>query len=161
CLHLSGCPAAARRPRPPLGARRDPLPPRGAGADKGAGASSRRRDRWNLSLAAGVGHETMVDSERSSRMRLAGLIAVSFALLATTAAAGFGPSLPDVNGAVSVDEVSYVTAAHSNIDSTTLSKRVEGKVVARTTLRGEWGVPVVTMAGAHGGLSPDGGTLVL
>src|SRR5215467_4584329 len=97
--------------------------------------------------------------ERSPQMRLAGLIAVSFALLVTAAAAGVGPSLPDVNGAVNVDEVSYVTAVHTNIDSTTLSRRVEGKVVARTTLPGAWGVPMVTIRGAHGGLSPDGSTL--
>ena len=92
-------------------------------------------------------------------MRLAGLIAVSFALLVTAAAAGIGPSLPDVNGAVSIAEVSYVTAAHGT--ATTVSKRVEGEVVARTTLPGEWGVPMVTIRGAHGGLSLDGGTLVL
>ena len=92
-------------------------------------------------------------------MRLAGLIAASFALLVTAAAAGIGPSLPDVNGAVSIAEVSYVTTAHGT--ATTLSKRVEGKVVARTTLRGDWGVPMVTIGGAHGGLSLDGSTLVL
>ena len=92
-------------------------------------------------------------------MRLAGLIAVSFALLVTAAAAGIGPSLPDVNGAVSIAEVSYVTAAHGT--ATTLSKRVEGKVVASTTLPGDWGVPMVTIGGAHGGLSVDGSTLVL
>jgi hypothetical protein len=92
-------------------------------------------------------------------MRLAGLIVVSFALFATAAAAGFGPSLPDVNGAVNAGEVSYVTSDHGT--ATTLSKRVEGKVVARATLPGEWGVPMVTIGGAHGGLSPDGSTLVL
>ncbi len=92
-------------------------------------------------------------------MRLAGLIAVSFALLVTGAAAGIGPSLPDVNGAVSIAEVSYVTTAQGA--ATTLSKRVEGKVVARATLSGDWGVPMVTIRGAHGGLSVDGSTLVL
>lgn len=92
-------------------------------------------------------------------MRLAVPIAVSFALLVTAAAAGIGPSLPDVSGSVSIAEVSYVTAAHGT--STTLSRRVEGKVVARTTLAGEWGVPMVTIGGARGGLSLDGRTLVL
>jgi hypothetical protein len=64
-----------------------------------------------------------------------------------------------VNGAVDAGEVSYVTADHGA--TTTLSKRVEGKVVAGTKLPGEWGVPMVTIGGAHGGLSPDGRTLVL
>ena len=59
-------------------------------------------------------------------MRLVGLIALLFALVVTAAAAGVGPSLPDVNGDVSISEVSYVTSAHGS--STTLSKRVEGKV---------------------------------
>jgi hypothetical protein len=92
-------------------------------------------------------------------MRTAGLIAASFALLVTAAAAGVGPSLPDVNGVVSIAEVSYVASAHGS--STMLSKRVEGKVVARTTLPGDWGVPMLTIGGAKGGLSPDGRTLVL
>jgi hypothetical protein len=92
-------------------------------------------------------------------MRLAGLIAVSFALFTATAAAGFGPSLPNVNGSVSVAEVSYVTSAEGT--HTTLSKRVEGKIVAFTTLPGDWGVPLVTISGAKGGLSLDGRTLVL
>lgn len=92
-------------------------------------------------------------------MRLAALLATSLALVLAAAAAAAGPSLPDVNGAVSAAEVSYVTAAHGA--TTALSKRVEGKVVARTTLQGAWGVPMVTLRGAHGGLSPDGRTLVL
>jgi hypothetical protein len=93
-------------------------------------------------------------------MRIAALLATALALVVATAAAGVGPSLPDVNGAVSAAEVSYVTAAGGT--STTLSKRVEGRVVTRTVLPGAFGVPLVTLSGGeHGGLSPDGRTLVL
>jgi hypothetical protein len=81
------------------------------------------------------------------------------ALVLASAAAAAGPSLPDVNGSVAADEISYVTAAHGS--TTALSKRIEGNVVARVTLPGAWGIPMVTLRGAHGGLSPDGRTLVL
>ena len=60
-------------------------------------------------------------------MRLAGLIAVSFALLVTAAAAGIGPSLPDVNGAVSIAEVSYVTTAHRSGHHALEARRGQGR----------------------------------
>ena len=43
-------------------------------------------------------------------MRLAALIAAALALAVTTAAGGVGPSLPNVAGAVSADEVSYAVS---------------------------------------------------
>src|SRR5262249_51906482 len=51
--------------------------------------------------------------------------------------------------------------ANDHGTATVLSKRVQGRVVARRTIPGEWGVPMVTIGGAHGGLSLDGRTLVL
>ena len=93
-------------------------------------------------------------------MRLAALIAAALALTVTTAAGGVGPSLPNVAGAVSADEVGY--AVSFKAATTTLSKRVEGHTVERVTLHGAWGLPVVTLTSwERGGLSPDGRTLVL
>ena len=68
-------------------------------------------------------------------MRLAGLIAVSFALLVTGAAAGIGLAA-DVSGAVSIAGQRHDRPRAA----TTLSKRVR-KVVARAALSGDWGVP--------------------
>ena len=93
-------------------------------------------------------------------MRLAGLIALALALAVTTAAAGVGPSLPNVAGAVSAEEVSYAVSFKAS--TTTLSKRVEGRTLERVTLHGAWGLPIVTLTSwDRGGLSPDGRTLVL
>ena len=93
-------------------------------------------------------------------MRLAALIAVTLALAVADAAGGVGPSLPNVSGAVSADEVSYAVSFTKT--STTLSKRVEGRTVAHVSLQGAWGLPLVTLTSSErGGLSPDGHTLVL
>jgi hypothetical protein len=93
-------------------------------------------------------------------MRLAALIAAALALTVTTAAAGVGPSLPNVAGAVTADEVGYAVSFRAS--TTTLSKRVEGRTSERVTLQGAWGLPIVTLTSwERGGLSPDGRTLVL
>jgi hypothetical protein len=92
-------------------------------------------------------------------MRPRAVLVLGFTLALTASASAAGPSLPDVNGSVAAAEVSYAAAAHGS--TTTLSKRIEGKVVARRILPGAWGVPMVTLRGVHGGLSPDARTLVL
>ena len=64
-------------------------------------------------------------------MRLAVLLVASFALVVTASAAGVGPSLPDVNGAVSIAEVSYVTAAHGATTTLSQAGRGQGRRPAR------------------------------
>ncbi len=88
------------------------------------------------------------------------MLAVVFGLALTGVAAAVGPALPNIEGSVGADEVSYATALHGA--NTMVTKRVEGKVVARMTLAGGWGIPIVTLTRFdHGGLSPNGRTLVL
>jgi hypothetical protein len=85
----------------------------------------------------------------------------TFALAVSPAAAAVGPALPNMSGSVEgAGEVSYVTALRGS--ATLLTRRVEGHIVARTTLSGGWGVPMITLgAGSLGGLSPNGRVLVL
>jgi hypothetical protein len=92
-------------------------------------------------------------------MRPVALLVTALALSVAACAGAVGPSFPDVNGALTAAEVTYVTSAHAS--ATTLAKRVEGRVVARVVLPGAFGIPMITLNGAHGGLSPDGRTLVL
>ncbi|HEY4348525.1 MAG TPA: hypothetical protein VGM80_13135 [Gaiellaceae bacterium] len=92
--------------------------------------------------------------------RLAALCATALALALAASAAAVGPSLPDVTGAVTVGEVSYVTSVRGS--HTLLTRRLEGRAVARTSLAGDWGIPLVTLTGGvRGGLSRDGRILVL
>jgi hypothetical protein len=94
------------------------------------------------------------------RASIPSLLAIAAALALVAGAGAVGPSLPDVAGSLAGNnEVSYVTAFHGS--TTTLVKRLEGRAVARTALHGGFGLPLVTLSGELGGLSPDGRTLVL
>ena len=93
-------------------------------------------------------------------MRLSVLIAAALALTVTSAAAGVGPSLPNVAGAVGAAGSSYDVSFKAS--TTTLSKRLEGRTSERVTLLGTWGLPIVTLTSwERSGLSPDGRILVL
>jgi hypothetical protein len=93
-------------------------------------------------------------------IRCSFMLAAVLALVLTGVAAAVGPGLPNIEGSVGANEVSYATALHGA--TTIVTKRVEGKVVARVTLAGGWGIPVVTLTRFnHAGLSPNGRTLVL
>ncbi len=93
-------------------------------------------------------------------IRRSSMLAAVLALALTGVAAAVGPALPNIEGSVGANEVSYATALHGA--NTTVTKRVEGKVVAHVTLAGGWGIPIVTLTRFdHGGLSPNGRTLVL
>ena len=93
-------------------------------------------------------------------MRIASALVAAVALTLVSGAGAVGPALPDISGAVTGAEVSYVTALKGT--TTTLTRRVEGGAVAQAVLPGRWGIPLVTLTyGTRGGLSPDGRTLVL
>lgn len=82
------------------------------------------------------------------------------ALVLAGAGWAVGPDLPALQRAtLAAGDTHYVvrtTAAGTAVD-----KRVGGRVVARTTLAGGWGVQLVTYRGDLAGLSGDGRTLVL
>jgi hypothetical protein len=91
--------------------------------------------------------------------RLAVLVAAALAVAAGAASAK--SPWPGLAGAV-VDHqngVRYVAGRAGG--ATTVYAVREGRVDGRLRIDGEWGIPAVTLAGAPGGLSADGTTLVL
>jgi len=92
-------------------------------------------------------------------MRTFCLVAVSALALAGSAWA-VGPDLPALQRAtLSAGHTQYVV--RSTGSATSLRKLVDGRLVARTTLSGGWGVQLATYRGDLAGLSGDGRTLVL
>src|SRR5947209_9814161 len=77
------------------------------------------------------------------------LLVTLLALLPVPVAGAVGPWL-----GTSTDGVGYSVVAAA--ETTTVSHAAD-----KFTLDGSWGLPRVTLNGAVGGLSPDGGTLVL
>jgi hypothetical protein len=97
-------------------------------------------------------------------MRTAVRSAAAVLTLALVPGAGaVGPSLPAVTGppgvASAVSDVSYVATASAS--GTRLSERAHGRAVRSAILSGTWGIPLVTLDGSYGGLSPNGRLLVL
>jgi hypothetical protein len=91
--------------------------------------------------------------------RLAVLVVVGIAVAATSAFAkspwpGLAASVVDPQHAI------RYSAGRANGATTVYASR-SGRDVATLKVDGEWGVPAVTTAGAPGGLSSDGRTLVL
>jgi hypothetical protein len=80
------------------------------------------------------------------------------ALALLPAASAVGPYLPAGEGPVAAENVSYFTRLGS---STTMVKATNGAAIRTATLHGGWGIPLVTLNGQTGGLSPDGRILVL
>jgi len=87
------------------------------------------------------------------------LIAITAGLVLAAGAGAVGPSLPDTAGVVNGNAVSYVVASKGA--TTSVDKRVAGRTVASLALHGGFGLPLVTLNGQLGGLSPDGKLLVL
>jgi len=89
---------------------------------------------------------------------------VCLTVVLVPAAAAVGPSLPDVAGADGVvalsGDVRYVTALHAS-GTTVKALTRDGRLLRTARIAGRWGVPLVTLNGATGGLSASGRTLVL
>jgi hypothetical protein len=84
-------------------------------------------------------------------------------LAAAPTASAVGPVLPAIDGNTGVSglaqDVSYSTVLSGN--NTTLRVRTHGEIVRSAIVAGQWGVPMVTLNGGIGGLSPNGRVLVL
>jgi len=91
--------------------------------------------------------------------RLLGLAVVIAALTVSAVAAAVGPWPGLARSVAAPDGVRY-TATRSG-GSTTLKAVRSGRVVAKASFDGAWGIPAITSTGAAGGLSPDGRVLVL
>ena len=95
--------------------------------------------------------------------RLVQLAAVALTLTVAPAAAGVGPSMPAIDGGTGVaspaGNVSYSTVLDGT--NTTLRVLSDGELLRSASVTGLWGVPMVTVNGGLGGLSTNGGVLVL
>jgi hypothetical protein len=93
-------------------------------------------------------------------MRLAVRCAIAvFALAAVQAAPAAGPDLGTTE-ALLAGEVSYAVGRDGAATSLT-ARSGSGDVLRTASVKGVWGIPRVTLAGAAGGLSHDGRRLVL
>jgi hypothetical protein len=97
-----------------------------------------------------------------SRLACSALVALTLAL--APAAAAVGPTLGTLDGGAGVlstsGDVRYVTTLTG--DRTALAAVTsDGHALRSATLPGSWGIPLVTLNGVTGGLSPDGRVLVL
>jgi hypothetical protein len=97
----------------------------------------------------------------ASRRRSTALAGAAVAaLVVAEAALSVGPDLPALQRAtLNAGAARFVVRATGT--ETTVDKLVAGRVVARTTVPGDWGVQLVTYRGDLAGLSGDGRTLVL
>jgi hypothetical protein len=95
--------------------------------------------------------------------RLAALaVTAALALAVVSGAGAVGPWLGTSDGplaAPGTDAVSFTATAGEG--STLVAARSRGRTVSRLALPGTWGLPLVTMNGAVGGVSTNGRTLVL
>jgi hypothetical protein len=81
------------------------------------------------------------------------------ALAAAPSALAGGPAL-GTTAALADGAVNYVTVPEG--DSTTLTARnAAGKTLRQTSVKGSWGIPLVTISSVAGGLSHNGRVLVL
>lgn len=96
--------------------------------------------------------------------RIACCVIVVFACTLAPAAAGVGPSLPALEGGTGVESMSgnvhYVTRL-SAAGTTLTAFDGDGRAIRSAEIAGSWGIPLVTLNGGAGGLSPDGRVLVL
>ncbi len=83
-------------------------------------------------------------------------VAAALVLVGTAVAAAPWPGLAR---SVSNGDVRYVAGRASG--KTTVRALRGDTLVASRTIKGEWGIPAITMGGGGGGLSPDGKRLVL
>jgi hypothetical protein len=97
--------------------------------------------------------------------RFAYFAAAALALVLASAATASGPWLGVVNGGSGVtdatESLSYVATTHGATTTVAAVRQTDERVLATTTVPGRWGVPLVTMNGAVGGLSTNGRVLVL
>ena len=99
--------------------------------------------------------------------RLLGLAAVGFltAAIGSATALGDGGPNPGVmqgwDGITANSAVRYVAVGAGDRTVVEAISRLNGRVLSFTTVRGNFGIPVVAFDGTAGGLSRDGKTLVL
>ena len=93
------------------------------------------------------------------------VVAVALACAAATQAVALGagpsPGVRQGQGGIARGDIRYV-ALRSGTDTTLAAVRRDGGRVLRSkALRGAWGIPLVAFDGSTGGLSADGGRLIL
>jgi hypothetical protein len=95
--------------------------------------------------------------------RLVRLVTIALTLSVAPAAAAVGPSMPAIDGGAGVASLTENVSYSTVLDGTNTTLRVlsDGKLLRSATLAGLWGVPMVTVSGGMGGLSTNGGVLVL